>query len=443
MSNGKRRVFCNVPLFLAAIFVVIVSHVQGIYAGDKEAGVSARRVLLISENGIINPVASEFIGGAVKQAADMKAEALIIRLDTPGGLDSSMREIIRDIAASPVPVIVYVAPSGSRAASAGVFITMAAHIAAMAPGTNIGAAHPVQIGGNLDKVMSEKVTNDSAAFIRTLAAQRGRNARWAEDAVRKSVSITETEALKLRVIDLVAKDIATLLSALDGRKVITVTGEHVLNTARAIVVEREMSLRNKVLDLISNPNVAYILMLLGFYGLFFELTNPGAVFPGVMGGICLILGFYALQTLPVNYAGLMLIIMGIVLFVLEVKIMSHGVLTIGGIIALIFGSLMLFESPLPFFKLSLAVIVPVVLITALLFVFTVRLAYKSFRKRPLTGVEGLIGLDGTASTDITPQGGTVRVHGELWSGWSDALVPKGSAVVVEAVKGLKVKVRRG
>ncbi len=442
MSTGKRPAFCSVMLFLAAIFVVIVSHVHGIYAGDKEAGVSAGRVLLITVNGIINPVAYEYISGAVKQAADMKAEALIIRLDTPGGLDSSMREIVRDIVASPVPVVVYVAPSGSRAASAGVFITMAAHIAAMAPGTNIGAAHPVQLGGNMDKVMSEKVTNDAAAFIRALATQRGRNAHWAEDAVRKSVSITETEALKLGVIDLVAKDLTTLLSELEGRKATTVTGEHVLNTAGAKVVEREMSLRNKILDLISNPNVAYILMLLGFYGLFFELTSPGAIFPAVMGGICLILGFYAMQTLPVNYAGLMLIIMGIVLFILELKIISHGLLTIGGIIALIFGSLMLFESPLPFFKLSLAVIVPVVFITTLLFVFTVRLAYKTFRKRPLTGAEALIGLEGTASTDITPQGGIVRVHGELWSGWSDAPVPKGITVVVEAVQGLKVKVRK-
>ncbi len=442
MSNGKRPVFCSVLLFLCAIFVVIVGHVHGIYASDKEAGAAAKKVLLITVNGIINPVASEYIGGAVKQASDMKAEALIIELDTPGGLDSSMRNIIRDVIGSPTPVVVYVAPSGSRAASAGVFITIAAHVAAMAPGTNIGAAHPVQIGEKLDKVMSEKVTNDAAAFIRTLAAQRGRNARWAEDAVRKSVSITETEALKLGVIDLVAKDVAALLSELDGRKVTTVTGERVLNTAGAKVVEREMSFRNKILDLISNPNVAYILMLLGFYGLFFELTSPGAIFPGVIGGICLILGFYALQTLPVNYAGLMLIIMGIVLFILEVKIISHGLLTIGGMIALIFGSLMLFESPAPFFKLSLAVIVPVVFITTLLFVFTVRLAYKAFRKRPLTGAEGLIGIEGMAVTDITPQGGTVRVHGELWSGWSDAPVPKGSAVVVEAMQGLKVKVRR-
>ncbi|HXW68143.1 MAG TPA: nodulation protein NfeD [Dissulfurispiraceae bacterium] len=442
MNTGKRPAFRSVLFFLAAIFVVLVSLMHGIHASEKEAGVSAGRVLLITVKGIINPVASEYIGGAIRQASDMKAEALIIRLDTPGGLDSSMREIIKGIEASPVPVVVYVAPSGARAASAGVFITIAAHIAAMAPGTNIGAAHPVQIGGNMDKVMSEKVTNDAAAFIRTLALQRGRNAVWAEEAVRKSVSITETEALKLGVIDLIAKDLTTLLSELDGRKVTTAAGEHVLKTAGARVVEREMSLRNKILDLISNPDVAYILMLLGFYGLFFELTNPGAIFPGVMGGICLILGFYALQTLPVNYAGLLLIIMGLVLFVLEVKIISHGLLTIGGIIALVFGSLMLFESPLPFFNLSLAVIVPVVMITTLLFVFTAGLAYKAFRKKPLTGTEGLIGLEGTASTDISSEGGVVRIHGELWSGWSDAPIPKGSGVVVEAVQGLKLKVTR-
>ena len=442
MNTGKRPAFRSVLFFLAAIFVVLVSLMHGIHASEKEAGVSAGRVLLITVKGIINPVASEYIGGAIRQASDMKAEALIIRLDTPGGLDSSMREIIKGIEASPVPVVVYVAPSGARAASAGVFITIAAHIAAMAPGTNIGAAHPVQIGGNMDKVMSEKVTNDAAAFIRTLALQRGRNAVWAEEAVRKSVSITETEALKLGVIDLIAKDLTTLLSELDGRKVTTAAGEHVLKTAGARVVEREMSLRNKILDLISNPDVAYILMLLGFYGLFFELTNPGAIFPGVMGGICLILGFYALQTLPVNYAGLLLIIMGLVLFVLEVKIISHGLLTIGGIIALVFGSLMLFESPLPFFNLSLAVIVPVVMITTLLFVFTAGLAYKAFRKKPLTGTEGLIGLEGTASTDISSEGGVVRIHGELWSGWSDAPIPKGSVVVVEAVQGLELKVTR-
>ncbi|MGD0281293.1 MAG: nodulation protein NfeD [Dissulfurispiraceae bacterium] len=442
MCKSKGSAFWVLLFFLFAILASIVSYAPGICAGSKEAGVSERRVLLITVNGIINPVAAEYIGAAVSQASEMKAEALIIRLDTPGGLDSSMREIVRDVVGSTVPVVAYVAPSGSRAASAGVFITMAAHIAAMASGTNIGAAHPVTMGEKMDKVMSEKVTNDAAAYIRSLAKQRGRNEQWAEDAVRKSVSITETEALKIDVIDLVAKDVTELLSKLDGRKVTTAAGEKVLKTAGAKVIEHEMSMRYRILDLISNPNVAYILMLLGFYGLFFEFTNPGAIFPGVMGGICLILGFYALQTLPVNYAGLLLIILGIIFFILEVKIVSHGMLTIGGVIALIFGSLMLFESSSPLFRLSLAVVLPATLITALFFVFTVGLAYRAFRRRPLTGAEGLIGLEGLARTEITPQGGTVLVHGEWWSAYSDELIPKDSAVAVEAIKGLKVKVRR-
>jgi len=425
-------------VFLLTFVALTIGYVHCLSA--KDAAASARKVLLISVDSVINPVAAEYIGSAVRQASEIKAEAIVIRMNTPGGLDSSMRDIIREIIESPAPVVVYVAPGGSRAASAGVFITMAAHIAAMAPGTNIGAAHPVNIGEKMDKVMSEKVTNDSAAYIRSLAKQRGRNEQWAEDAVRKSVSITEAEALKIHVIDLTAKDVNDLLSKIDGRKVETIAGERVLRTAGAIIVERQMSLRHRILDLISNPNVAYILMLLGFYGLFFEMTNPGAIFPGIMGGICLILGFYALQTLPVNYAGLMLIIMGIIFFILEVKLVTHGLLTIGGIIALIFGSLMLFESSSPVFRLSLAIIIPATLVTAMFFIFTVGLAYKAFRRKPVTGPEGLIGLEGIAKTDITPENGTVFVHGEFWSACSDEFIPKDSAVAVEAVRGLKVKV---
>jgi membrane-bound serine protease (ClpP class) len=310
-----------------------------------------REVMVITVNGVINPVSAEFIGKSIKKANEKKAEALVIELDTPGGLDTSMRTIVKDIIGSDVPVVVYVSPSGSRAASAGVFITLAAHIAAMAPGTNIGAAHPVGLGDKMDKTMAEKATNDAAAYIKSLAERHGRNAKWAEDAVRKSISATESEALKEGVIDLVSKDLNSLLADINGRKVKTFMGEKVLNTKNAVVVREEMGLRSRILNLISDPNVAYILMLLGFYGLFFELTNPGAIFPGVLGGISLILAFYAFQTLPVNYAGLMLIILAIILFILEVKIVSHGVLTIGGVIAMVIGSLMLFESPAPFMKL--------------------------------------------------------------------------------------------
>jgi membrane-bound serine protease (ClpP class) len=399
-------------------------------------------VLVSTVEGVINPVAAEYIGSSIKKADALHAEALVVRLDTPGGLDTSMRSIVRDIIAAPLPVIVFVAPSGARAASAGVFIAMASHIAAMAPGTNIGAAHPVAVGEKMDKVMSEKATNDAAAYIKSIALQRGRNVEWAEEAVRKSVSITETEALQKKVIDLVVKDTGALLAEIDGKKTVTAAGDRILRTAGAKIVKHDMSLRHKILDLISNPNVAYILMLLGFYGLFFELTNPGAIFPGVIGGICLVLGFYAFQTLPVNYAGLLLILIGIVLFILEVKVASYGMLTVGGLLSLVLGSLMLFDSPLPFFKLSLSVILPAAAVTALFFILTFRLAYRAFRSKPVTGAEGLVGLEGSAKTEVTPEGGMVFVHGEFWSAYADELIPKGERIMVEAVKGLKVKVRR-
>lgn len=400
-----------------------------------------REVLVVTVSGVINPVSAEFIGKSVERANEMGAEAMVMELDTPGGLDTSMREIIKDILGSGVPVVVFVAPPGARAASAGAFITIAAHVAAMAPQTNIGAAHPVGVGGQIDETMAEKVVNDAAAYIKSLAERRGRNSQWAEDAVRKSVSATETEALEKNVIDLVTNDLNSLLRDIDGRTVQTAAGERVLRTAGANVIREEMGLRHRILDLISNPNVAYILMLLGFYGLFFELTNPGAIFPGVIGGICLILAFYAFQTLPVNYAGLLLIILAIILFVLEAQIASHGVLTIGGIISMAIGSIMLFEAG-PFIKLSLYLIVPAVLITTLFFTVTVGLAFKAYRRKPVTGKEGLTGQPGVATSDITPEGGTVRVAGELWSATSDETVAKGEKVMVVDVAGLKVKVKK-
>ncbi len=401
-----------------------------------------RDVMVITIDGVINPVAAEYIAKKIKVANEKKVEALVIELDTPGGLDTSMRKIVKDIIGSEVPVVVYVSPSGSRAASAGVFITLAAHIAAMAPGTNIGAAHPVGIGEKMDKVMAEKATNDAAAYIKSLAERNSRNAKWAEDAVRKSISATEDEAVKLNVVDIVSKDLNSLLSNVDGRKVKTVLGEKVMRTKNAVVIREEMGFRHKVLDRISDPNIAYILMLLGFYGLFFELTNPGSIFPGVMGGICLILAFYAFQTLPVNYAGLLLIILAIILFILEVKIVSHGVLTIGGIIAMIIGSLMLFESPTPFMKLSLSIVLPAAIITALFFTFTLSLAFKAYKRKPVTGSEGLLGVQGVAYTDITKDGGMVLLHGERWSAYSDEFITKGEKIIVEFVSGLKVKVKK-
>lgn len=422
---------------LPLLFLLFLS--SGPFLFSEEAN---REVMVITVNGVINPVSSDFIGKSIRKAAKRGVEALVIELDTPGGLDTSMRIIVKDIVGSEVPVVVFVAPSGARAASAGVFITLSAHVAAMAPGTNIGAAHPVGLGGKMDKTMADKVTNDAAAYIKSLAESKGRNAHWAERAVRESISATEGEALKERVIDLIAKDTASLLSDIDGRKVRTAFGEKVLKTREAKVAREEMGLRFKILNFISDPNVAYILMLLGFYGLFFELTNPGAIFPGVAGGICLILAFYAFQTLPVNYAGLMLIILAIILFILEVKIVSHGVLTIGGIIAMLIGSLMLFETPGPFVRLSLSIILPAVIITTLFFTLTISLALKAYRRKPVTGKEELIGMEGVARTEITGDGGMVSLHGEIWSAYSGEPIAKDDRVVVEEVRDLKLKVRK-
>lgn len=415
----------KISLILIILFIPILSYAN---------------VIVVKADGIVNPVMAEFISKSIDKATEEKAELFVIELDTPGGLDTSMRTIVKKIITSDIPVVVYVSPSGARAASAGVFITISAHIAVMAPGTNIGAAHPVGIGGKIDKTMADKVVNDAVAYIKSIAEKRGRNVQWVEDAVRKSVSITEKEALNLKVIDLVEPDIKSLLRDVDQKVIETATGKVTLKTKDARISYKEMNLRYKILDLISDPNVAYLLMLLGFYGIFFELTNPGAIFPGVFGAIALILALYSFQTLPVNYAGLLLILFGIILFILEVKITSFGLLTIGGIISMVIGSLMLFESPLPFLKVSLKVILPAVILTAIFFTLTITLAVKAYRRKPATGSEGLIGLEGEARSDIDKEG-LVFVHGEIWRAWSDEPIKKGQRVIVEKVERLKVKVR--
>jgi membrane-bound serine protease (ClpP class) len=428
-----RRKIISLFLILASIIILISStHSQE----------PTRQVMVVKVNSVINPVSSEFIEKSLKKAKEMNAEAVVIELDTPGGLDTSMRSIVKNIIASDVPVIVYVSPSGARAASAGVFITLAAHVAAMAPGTNIGAAHPVGVGGKMDETMVEKATNDAVAYVKSLAERTGRNAEWAEESVRKSVSATETEALEKNVIDIVSKDLPTLLKDIDGRTVALVSGERTLMTAQTSIVSEEMNFRFKILNFISDPSVAYMLLLLGFYGIFFELTNPGAIFPGVVGAIALILAFYSFQTLPVNYAGILLIVLAIILFILEIKVTSFGMLTIGGIITMIFGSLMLFDSPSPFFKLSLYLVLPTVMFTALFFTIVVGLVYRAHRKKPVTGKEGLVGLEGTANTDITTDDGMAALHGELWSAHADEPIAKGDKIIVVSVSGLKIKVRK-
>ncbi|MBI5641307.1 MAG: nodulation protein NfeD [Nitrospirae bacterium] len=430
---GRKLLSCILPVLLLAAAGA---------ASMALAESQGKRVLAVRVDGVINPVSSEFIVKSLARAREMAAEALVIELDTPGGLDTSMRSIVRAVRGSDIPVVVFVSPSGGRAASAGAFIVLSSHIAAMAPGTNIGAAHPVSVGQKMDSTMSEKATNDAAAYIRALAEQTGRNAAWAEDAVRKSISATENEALNMQVIDLVSRDMHTLMKDIDGRNVSTVSGQRVLRTSDAVLVFEEMGLRHKLLNFISDPSVAYMLMLLGFYGIFFELTNPGTIFPGVTGSIFLVLAFYAFQTLPVNYAGLLLIILAIILFILEVKVVSHGLLTVGGVVAMVMGSLMLFDSSAPFYALSISVISIAVTVTAVFFLVTFGLAYKAYRRKPTTGIEGLAGMEGRAATDITGAGGMVAVRGEIWSAYSEEIIHKGDAVLVAEVSGLKIKVRK-
>ncbi len=402
------------------------------------------RVVVITLDGAINPAAADYIHYGIEQAVKQNAECLVLRLNTPGGLLESTRSIVSDILQSPVPVVVYVSPAGSRAASAGVFVTLSANIAAMAPGTNIGAAHPVSLQGQMDSTMTEKVTNDAAAFIRSISEKRNRNVKWAEEAVRKSISITETEALKDSVIDLIAANMQDLLNKINDRKVQTVSGEFVLSTKNAKVIYLDMSFQQKLLSLLSDPNIAYILMMLGFYGLLFELYNPGSIFPGVIGVISLVLAFYSMQTLPINYAGLALIIFGVVLFVLELKVPSHGLLTIGGIVSLLLGSLMLIKTDSGFnvLRVSWGVIATVVILTFLFFTFAIGLGIKAQKRKPTTGSEGLVNETGEAITDLNPNG-SVKVHGEIWKAESiDGEIPTGSKIVVTGVSNLKLKIKK-
>jgi membrane-bound serine protease (ClpP class) len=397
----------------------------------------------IEVDGIINPATAKFITESIDQTTQQGAQCLIIQLDTPGGLMESMRMIVKKILTSNIPIIVYVAPSGARSASAGVFITLAAHIAVMAPGTHIGAAHPVTLGaeGKESKTMTEKIVNDTVSNIKTIAKTRGRNVDWAEKAVRKSVSITEDEALKLNVIDFISPNLQDLLNKIDG-KIIKFDGiTRTLLTKGVQPRSIKMSWRYKLLDTISNPTIAYILLMLGIYGIFFELSNPGAILPGVVGGIFLILAFYALQMLPVNYAGLALILFAIILFIAEVKVISHGLLAIGGVVSLFLGSLMLFESPTEYMRVSLSVIIPAVLVSAGFFIFAVTKAIKARLKKPTTGMEGLVGEVGIASTTIAPEG-KVSIHGEFWNAFSDQNIEKGEKVQVIGGTNLKLEVKK-
>jgi membrane-bound serine protease (ClpP class) len=424
---GLLFVFCLSPLILG-----IFGHAQ-----DRAP------IYTIEVDGIINPATAKFITESIDKATQENAQCLIIQLDTPGGLMESMRTIVKKILASNIPIIVYVAPGGARAASAGVFITLAANIAVMAPGTHIGAAHPVTLGaeGKESKTMTEKIVNDTVSYIKTIAKTRGRNVDWAEKAVRKSLSITEEEALKQNVIDFISPDLQALLSKIDGRVIKFDGVTRTLLTKGVKPRSMQMSWRYRLLDIISNPTIAYILLMLGIYGVFFELSNPGAILPGVVGGIFLILAFYALQMLPINFAGLALILFAIILFIAEVKVVSHGLLAVGGVISLFLGSLMLIESPTEYMRISLSVIIPAVLVSAAFFIFAVTKAIKARLTKPTTGMEGLVGETGIAATSISPEG-KVSIRGEFWNAISDQNVEKGEKVQVVGVMSLKLRVKR-
>ncbi len=406
--------------------------------------VHAKTIQWLTIDGAIGPVANEMLENALAEAVRVDAELLVIEMDTPGGLLKTTRMMCKTMLASEIPIVVYVAPSGARAGSAGVFITLASHVAAMAPGTNIGAAHPVGLGGfgsapDTSGIMEGKVTNDAAAFARTLAEQHGRNATWAEQAVRESKSITENEALSLGVVEIIAPNADSLLFALNGR-IVTINGiADTLDTQGAIVANPPMSLRLRILDIIADPNIAYILMLIGIYGLFFELYNPGAIFPGVVGGMSLIVAFFSLQLLPISWAGLLLILFAIILFILEIKITSYGMLSVAGIVSMTLGSLMLFQPGLTGIQVGLGLIIPAAIITALFFAIVVGMGLRAQSRKVVTGAEGLVGETGTVSIDLNPNG-KVLVHGEIWTAHSAQLALRGSRVKVTAVNGMELTV---
>lgn len=431
---------CTAQTLRAGFFFAIA--LMGLSVWAQSQGPSSPRVDLIAIDGSINPAVDDFIRESIARAKSSGARALIIQLDTPGGLLSSTRTIVKEILSAPVPVIVYVAPSGAGAGSAGVFITMSAHIAAMAPGTNIGAAHPVAGGGQEVKgVMGEKIENFTASFSETIARQRGRNAEWAIQAVRKSVSVTEKEALKLNVIDIVAKDIDDLLRQSDGRKVDLNGHPHILSVKDALIVRHEMNLKDRIINIIADPNIAYLLLMAGILGLYMEFSHPGVIFPGVAGAICLILALISLQVLPFSYAGLFLIFLGIALLIGEAFIPSFGVLGIGGVISLAIGSFLLFDTQTGDLGVDRSIIFTAVA-TLASFVFAISyLVYRSQKSKPTLGIEGMLGQIADVKAKINPAG-KVFVRGEYWNAEAEDEIDVGEKVEIVGYEGLNLKVRR-
>ena len=426
-----------VKKIISILMLILLATSVCAFAGEKKPVFN-----MISIDGIITTPTAKYIAKSIEEANKEGAEGLIILLDTPGGMDTAMRDIAKSILNAPLPVIVFVYPPGARAASAGVIVTTAAHIAAMAPGTNIGAAHPVAIGlggGGMDKTMSKKVENDAAAYVRSIAKSKGRSEEWVEKAVRKSESITAEEALKLNVIDFVVPDVEKLLNAIDQKEIKLSGGKKKISTKSAVINNKKMGTRQGILAAISDPNVSYILLLIGLAGLYFELSTPGAILPGVIGGISLLLAFFGLSTLPVNYTGILLIIFGVILFIAEIKVMSHGMLTVGGVISLIMGSLLLFDTTDPALRISLQVLIPAVVVASAFFVFVIWLAIKAQLRKHFSGAEAMINTEAEAVTDIANEG-EVFLKGEYWKATSEKPIKKGAKVKIIKLEGLSLSV---
>ncbi|MBW2029050.1 MAG: nodulation protein NfeD [Deltaproteobacteria bacterium] len=427
---NKRRPSVSLSLGIVLLFMVVLFATEG--------RCEKREAVIIELEGAIGPATATFLRKAIEDAQEQNAPLAVVRLDTPGGLASSMRTMVKAIMNAEIPVVVYVSPRGAGAASAGVLVTISAHIAAMAPGTNIGAAHPVTAGGkDIQKTMSEKVVNDMASYARGIARERGRNAEWVEKAIRESVSITADEAVKKKVVDLVARDLEELMELINGKEVMVKGKKVVLNTSDLLLRHYKPGLRDRILKTVSDPNIAYILMMIGLAGLYFELSHPGAIFPGVIGAISLILAFYSFQTLPVNYAGLLLIVLAIIFFIAEIKVTSYGVLSLGGLVSLTLGSIMLFEDV----RVSLKLVTPTIVLIGSFFVVVSTIAFRAYRSKPKSGMEGLIGTTGLVKKTIDPEG-LIFVHGEIWRAVADEKIEDGERVEVEGAEGLTLKVKR-
>jgi len=428
----------NKKLIIYLIFLIILTTING-----NNFANSPPLIYYLQLNGIINPITSQYVVNGIEEAELEGVECLILQIDTPGGLDTSMRDIIKKILNTPIPVIVYVSPSGSRAASAGVFITLASHIAVMAPGTNIGAATPVTMGeGEIDEAMKAKMVNDAAAYIKSIANSRGRNAEWAEKAVREGASITEQEAIENGTIEFIAQDIDELIQIVNGVKVNLPDGKRTLNTKNATIQSLKMNFKDLFLHSLSNPNIAYVLLFIGIYGILGEFSNPGTFFPAIVGGICLILAFISFQSIPINIGGLLLIIFGILLFIIEIYTPTFGILSAGGITALILGSFMLPQSTAPFLRISIGLIISMSLTTAGFFIFALSKGLRIQWKKPVTGKETIIGKIGIVKTALNPSG-SIFIQGERWQAQSrEEFIQAGEEVEVIETKGLNLVVKK-